>query len=265
MLRVVKSESVSGGAVAVRRFVFEFDNGSYLPINTYQLGLTTYIIADDSEGINIEDNSYYIYKNGKWNLSHNEIPTSYNDTTIINNGTHSVSNNDIVGYNDIDVNVESGGGTALGIPKLVSPTALADEFNNTTNAFINYSTHDGAITKNFPSNDLPSYVITIPTVSSIYFGIDDRYRWKSGNSSWSLITPKYDTFNIQYYNMSGGFPQFGEVYDVDTGEALSNQTVVVGKIYKLTATMSVSYDGKTITGVTGKLTEYDEPLAFTVE
>lgn len=113
MLRVVKSESVSGGAVVVRRFVFEFDNGSYLPINTYQLGLTTYIIADDSEGINIEDNSYYIYKNGKWNLSHNEIPISYNDTTITNNGIHSVSNNDIVGYNDVEVDVPSDAPTLI--------------------------------------------------------------------------------------------------------------------------------------------------------
>ena len=170
---------MEGGSVAVRRFVFEFDNGSYLPINTYQLGLTTYIIADDSEGINIEDNSYYIYKNGKWNLSHNEIPTSYNDTTITNNGNYSIPANTITGINNVDVDVPSQE------PTLISKSITA---NDTYNA-----TDDGADGYSSVSVDVGAHM------NKLEVSVPYQY---SGSSYSLSIVRIYSSENGVYNNIS---------------------------------------------------------------
>ena len=92
------------------RFEFEFDDASLLPIGTYTWGVKTYFIEEGSKARDTINNIYYEYIKGKWSkIITPPIPTfkTPKNTTYNDNGEYSVSNNDLVGFNDIKVDVSS--------------------------------------------------------------------------------------------------------------------------------------------------------------
>lgn len=87
-------------------FQFEFDNASTLPVRTYQLGLSTYIIANGSTAKNIKNNNIYEYQNGIWNkISNNSNNTDSN--SITKDGNYFVVNNSYSGNSNIEVKIGS--------------------------------------------------------------------------------------------------------------------------------------------------------------
>ena len=111
MITVIKTTDMNFcGGLQKLKFEFEFDNGSSLPINTYQLGLTTYIIANGSTAKNIKDNTYYEYNDGEWVKTLGNVTPSTSTNIITENGNYIVSANENTGVSGVSVNVESGGG-----------------------------------------------------------------------------------------------------------------------------------------------------------
>ena len=93
---------------------FEFDNASALPIKVYQVGLSSYILADESSAFNTIDNDTYIYRDGKWNKTPGVKPDKVsNINNITKNGNYSIPNNDAIGINNVNVNVKSSGDNEL--------------------------------------------------------------------------------------------------------------------------------------------------------
>ena len=93
---------------------FEFDNASALPIKVYQVGLSSYILADESSAFNTIDNDTYIYRDGKWNKTPGVKPDKVsNINNITKNGNYSIPNNDTIGINNVNVNVKSSGDNEL--------------------------------------------------------------------------------------------------------------------------------------------------------
>ena len=87
-------------------FQFEFDNASTLPVRTYQLGLSTYIIANGSTAKNIKNNSIYEYQNGMWNKVSNDSNNT-DSNSITKDGNYSIVNNSYSGNSNIEVKIDS--------------------------------------------------------------------------------------------------------------------------------------------------------------
>ena len=67
MINVKNIEKVGMcGTLTEIKFSFEFDSSSTLPVKTYILGNTTYLIANDSTAYNTTTNTSYIYNEGVW-------------------------------------------------------------------------------------------------------------------------------------------------------------------------------------------------------
>ena len=64
----------ASGKFGIMKFDISFDSASHLPVDTYTLNMTTFIIANGSIAKNIQTNIYYEYNNGKWNKTTN-IPS----------------------------------------------------------------------------------------------------------------------------------------------------------------------------------------------
>ena len=195
MLRVIKNEVISVGENSItQKFVFEFDNASYLPINTYQMGMTTYIIADNSTAINISDNSTYTYKNNKWNITHDTIPTINN--TITENGKHSIVNNEYLGYNDVNVNVPSD------TPNLIEKTITENGiYNASDDSADGYSSVDVEV-ENINTTE---YSVYLPT----------DYILPSGNYCIFSISPADGVVNNQMMKIAhdpSGYSSFTPIF-----------------------------------------------------
>ena len=113
MITVIRSDFVEmQGNLPVHTFVFEFDNSSYLPVTTYQMGVTTYLIGDGSIAINTVTDIKYIYNDGTWSKTYEDIDIPDGVDNITENGNYSVPNNATMGVRNINVRVRGGGGTA---------------------------------------------------------------------------------------------------------------------------------------------------------
>lgn len=110
--KIVPKGIVNG--VTSYKIDFEFDNASALPIKVYQVGLSSYILADESSAFNTIDNDTYIYRDGKWNKTPGVKPDKVsNINNITKNGNYSIPNNDTIGINNVNVNVKSSGDNEL--------------------------------------------------------------------------------------------------------------------------------------------------------
>ena len=104
MIKVIKStlSNIDNGTPKCY-FEFEVDNCSP-PSKTYQLGLVTYLIDNGSIATDVINKRSYVYNDGKWvKTTYKEIPK---DSSIVENGSHSVPNNDIGGLVSVNVKVE---------------------------------------------------------------------------------------------------------------------------------------------------------------
>lgn len=107
MIRVANINNLlSIGNLQSFTFQFEFDNASTLPVRTYQLGLSTYIIANGSTAKNITNNNTYVYLDGKWDRVSNANTTN-NSNIITKNGNYSIVNNSYSGNSNIEVKIGS--------------------------------------------------------------------------------------------------------------------------------------------------------------
>lgn len=95
----------ASGKFGIMKFDISFDSASHLPVDTYTLNMTTFIIANGSIAKNIQTGIYYEYNNGKWNKTTN-IPSNTDNNTITTSGIHTIANNDI-GVNRINVDIPS--------------------------------------------------------------------------------------------------------------------------------------------------------------
>ena len=93
------------GKFGIMKFDISFDSASHLPVDTYTLNMTTFIIANGSIAKNIQTGIYYEYNNGKWNKTTN-IPSDTDNNIITTSGIHTIANNDI-GVNRINVDISS--------------------------------------------------------------------------------------------------------------------------------------------------------------
>lgn len=108
MITVIKTTDMNFcGGLQKLKFEFEFDDGSSLPINTYQLGLTTYVISNGSTAKNIKDNTYYEYNDGEWVKTLGNVTPSTSTNTITENGNYTVAANEYTGMGNVEVKVES--------------------------------------------------------------------------------------------------------------------------------------------------------------
>ena len=107
MIRVANINNLlSIGNLQSFTFQFEFDNASTLPVRTYQLGLSTYIIANGSTAKNIKNNNIYEYQNGMWNKISNDSNNT-DSNSITKNGNYFVVNNSYGGNSNIEVKIDS--------------------------------------------------------------------------------------------------------------------------------------------------------------
>ena len=128
MINVKNIEKIGmcGDLVEIK-FDFEFDNSSALPVKTYILGNTTYLIANNSTAVNIVTNISYNYNEGIWTkvLTKSTEPSTKSTNVFTKNGNYDVVNNELKGISGIEVMVGSPD------TKLIDKTITA---NNTYNA-----------------------------------------------------------------------------------------------------------------------------------
>ena len=89
--------------IPVELFEFEIDSASSLPIRTYTINLSTYLIGENSTAYNIETKSKYVYTNNAWTKIAGESEVTPNNNTITEDGTYSIPNNEYLGYTNVVV------------------------------------------------------------------------------------------------------------------------------------------------------------------
>lgn len=89
--------------IPVELFEFEIDSASSLPIRTYTINLSTYLIGENSTAYNIKTKSKYVYTNNAWTKIAGESEVTPNNNTITEDGTYSIPNNEYLGYTNVVV------------------------------------------------------------------------------------------------------------------------------------------------------------------
>ena len=108
MIKVINADKISkcGDFIEIK-FDFELDSSSVLPVKTYILGNTTYLIANNSTALNTTTNTNYIYNEGVWTkvLTKSTEPSTKSGNIYTENGDYNVVNNELTGINNVKVMV----------------------------------------------------------------------------------------------------------------------------------------------------------------
>lgn len=92
--------------IPVELFEFEIDSASLLPIRTYTINLSTYLIGENSIAHNIETKSKYVYTNNAWTKIARESEVTPNNT-ITEEGIYNIPNNEYLGFTNIVVDISN--------------------------------------------------------------------------------------------------------------------------------------------------------------
>ena len=230
MIRVKNVEKVGMcGNLTEVKFEFEFDNASTLPVKTYILGNTTYLIANNSIAINIVTNISYNYNEGIWTkvLSKSTIPQSNLTNVFIKNGNYDVVNNELKGISGIEVMVGSPD------TKLIDKTIIA---NNTYNAEDDNANGYSSVTVDVPNTYTAGdegkvvnngALVSQTSTSATTNGIVDT----TLNNSIDINVPNTYTVN-------------------DNGKVVNNQELVAQTAYPDTVTTNNTYDTTNYNSIT---------------
>ena len=108
MLEIIKMNNVGReNNSAIMYFDFTFENINELPNIIYALGNVKYVIADNSTALNRNNQTLYRYSksSGKWNkVVSKDKPIVPNSNPIKGGGTYNIPNNEIHGFNTLDIN-----------------------------------------------------------------------------------------------------------------------------------------------------------------
>lgn len=166
MITLLKSNIVGARDVVSIMYVeLLFDVKTELPDKFYQINGKNFLIANGSLAVktfindkNENDTIVYKYNNGKWIKTANKytgVITSV--STIIENGKYSIGSNNIIGTNNIDVNVEGGSGNLISktITKNGTYLAMDDDADGYSDVNADVEPYFSNITVAFP--DVTAY------------------------------------------------------------------------------------------------------------
>ena len=288
MIKVLKSNPIGFiNNTQVCYFEFELFKSTSLPTKTYQLGLTTYLIADSSIALDNDNKIAYQYNEGKWGRIPYTSPVTI-DNAINDNGNYSIPANTISGINNVDVDVPSQEPTLIsksitangiynatddeadgyssvdvnvsvtGIPKLVSPSSLVEALKKYKCAHIHNIGEEnrgrisltvvrGETWVSAPSVVKCYGVATFP-VQTITFTNDNQYY----KNCTIIFTADSSNIIAEYFN--------GTMWNtINWGRSFT-----VGKVYRADFEIEI-VQGNVASVVVNTVTEYDEPILFTVE
>ena len=274
----------ASGKFGIMKFDISFDSASHLPVDTYTLNMTTFIIANGSIAKNIQTGIYYEYNNGKWNKTTN-IPSDTGNSTITTSGIHTITNNDIGvnrinvdipsapeptlidktitangeynasddsadGYSEVTVNV-----TSRGMPKLATPMAVASAVENYNEQYIytNTSTFQCASSMFGTENAPPQYTSKIINIFTYRPTVITIPHNNSYNDTLDLLFMAGNSFAVEYYQ----YPASTSPATVSLSQNFEN-----GKVYRVK--LQISYATNKLQISQKSITEYNEPIKFTV-
>lgn len=172
------------------------------------------------------------------------------EKSITANGTYTASDDNADGYSEVTVDV-----TAIGMPKLATPVAVASAVENYDKQYIytNTSTFQCASSMFGVEDAPPQYVskrINIftykPTVITIPYH-------NSYNDTLDLLFTAGNSFAVKYYQ----YPA-----DTSTTNVWLSQNFENGKVYRVK--LQIDYATNKLEISQKSITEYNEPIKFTV-
>lgn len=172
------------------------------------------------------------------------------EKSIIANGTYTASDDNADGYSEVTVGV-----TAIGMPKLATPTAVASAVENYNKQYIytNASTFKCTGSMFGVENAPPQFTSKIiniftyrPTVITIPY-------YNSYNDTLDLLFMAGNSFAVKYYPNEA---------DTSTTTVSLSQNFENGKVYRVK--LQISYITNRLNISQKSITEYNEPIKFTV-
>lgn len=178
----------------------------------------------------------------------NSDPVTLIDKTITANGTYNATDDEADGYSAVNVNV-----SATGVPKLVSPSSLVTALKSYKCAIIhNKGETSITVVKEETWTSAPSvikcYGVAASPIEGIYFTNDKQY----SRNCTIIFTANSDNIVAKYYN---GTKQ----NTISLG-----RNFTVGKVYRADFEIEI-IQGNVASVVVNTVTEYNEPILFTVE
>lgn len=278
------------GIRTIMTFEFTFDNPNELPKSgVYTMNQVIYLIANNSIAINNKDNSVYkfngkqwiktgdkitpnnmnnITSNGNYILSSSPVSNNTNvsvnvenepnigDLSVTANGVYNASDEGLDGYLSVDVDVST-----VGTPKLVTPTALTTLVNrgitfiqSLNNKKTNVELSPMCCNTNGPSS-YEIYTVCTTPINSVTFKFcpSNREGYSNGGKTYILFVASSNTFTGYYYDSN-----FSK-------ETINSTSVTTGKTYMATFTPYYGGSATMLYFDFNGITEYNEPITFTVE
>ena len=230
MIKVINANKTSkcGDFIEIK-FDFELDSSSVLPVKTYILGNTTYLIANNSTALNTTTNTNYIYNEGVWTkvLTKSTEPSTKSSNVYTENGDYSIINNELTGLNDVKVMVSSPSTV------LIDKTITANNTYNATDDNANgYSSVTVDVANSYTASDEGKVVdngalVSQTSTSATTNGIVDT----TLNNSIDINVPNTYTVN-------------------DNGKVVNNQELVAQTVYPDTVTTNNTYDTTNYNSIT---------------
>lgn len=172
------------------------------------------------------------------------------DKTITANGTYNASDDGADGYKKIEINVG-----ATGIPKLATPITYNENAFYVLQGLYNGATFVDISNRYVSESSHPLYYVIMQPIQTIYF----EYEFQGGKSGRIIFTALRDNINIKcYYGSSVIDVTYDEESSIKKGDFKQGKTYYVS-YWTVSRGSSTMYD--TIVNVT----EYDEPITFTLE